>query len=208
MTSRGRDRLALLTDEELVAMSQEGDVAAFNSLAARWESSLYGLARRTLGNAEDARDVCQEALVKAYLNIRRLRERSKFKAWAHHIVFNICRDRFRSAQATAETRPYEEGGPDELQIAGARSRATGHAASPDHHAARAHTRGVLGAALRRLPSEQRTSILLREYHGFTSEEIGEITGVPAATVRTRIYYGLRAMRKILRERGITEPDQL
>ena len=204
MTSRGRDRLEILSDEDLVAMSQEGDMAAFNSLASRWESSLYGLARRSLGNAEDARDVCQEALVKAYLNIRRLRERSKFKAWAHHIVFNICRDRFRSAQASVETRPYEEGSPDELRIAGARARA----ASPERHAERSHAQGVLGDALRRLPAEQRTSILLREYHGFTSEEIGAITGVPAATVRTRIYYGLRAMRKTLRERGITEPDQL
>ncbi len=204
MTSRGRDRLEILSDEDLVAMSQEGDMAAFNSLAARWESSLYGLARRSLGNAEDARDACQEALVKAYLNIRRLRERSKFKGWVHHIVFNICRDRFRSAQASAETRPYEEGGADELRIAGARARA----ASPERHAETAHAQGVLGDALRRLPAEQRTSILLREYHGFTSEEIGEITGVPAATVRTRIYYGLRAMRKTLRERGITEPGQL
>ncbi len=206
MTSRGRDRLEILSDEDLVAMSQEGDMAAFNSLAARWEPSLYGLARRSLGNAEDARDACQEALVKAYLNIRRLRERSKFKAWAHHIVFNICRDRFRSAQASVETRPYEEGSPDELTFAGAGARA--RAASPERHAEAAHAQGVLGDALRRLPAEQRTSILLREYHGFTSEEIGEITGVPAATVRTRIYYGLRAMRKTLRERGITEPGQL
>jgi RNA polymerase sigma-70 factor (ECF subfamily) len=196
--------LELLSDEDLVALSQEGDMTAFNSLAARWEPSLYGLARRSLGNAEDARDVCQEALVKAYVNIRRLRERSKFKAWVHHIVFNICRDRFRSAQASVETKPYEEGSQDELHAAGARARV----ASPERHAEKAHAQGVLGDALRRLPPEQRTSILLREYHGFTSEEIGEMTGVPAATVRTRIYYGLRAMRKTLRERGITEPGQL
>lgn len=204
MTTAGRERLEILSDEQLVALSQEGDLEAFNSLASRWESSLYGLARRSLGNTEDARDVCQEALVKAYLNIRRLRERSKFKSWAHHIVFNICRDRFRSAQSAAEMRPYEEGSPVEMEIAAGRERSS----APDQHATKAHVQGILGDALRRLPVEQRTSILLREYHGFTSEEIGEITGVPAATVRTRIYYGLRAMRKTLRDRGITEPDQL
>ena len=53
------------TDGELVARCQDGDVAAFNQLASRWESSLYGFVRRTLGDGEDARDVCQEALVKA-----------------------------------------------------------------------------------------------------------------------------------------------
>jgi RNA polymerase sigma-70 factor (ECF subfamily) len=204
MTTAGRERLEILSDEQLVALSQEGDLEAFNSLASRWESSLYGLARRSLGNAEDARDVCQEALVKAYVNIKRLRERSKFKSWVHHIVFNICRDRFRSAQGMAEMRTYEEGGPHEMEVVNVRA----HASAPDHHATKAHVRGILGDALRRLPVEQRTCILLREYHGFTSEEIGDITGVPAATVRTRIYYGLRAMRKTLRARGITESDQL
>ena len=64
---------------------------------------------------------------------------------------------------------------------------------------------VLEEALDRIPPEQRSAILLREYHGFTSEEIGEIAGVPAATVRTRIYYGLRSMRRALAERGIDSP---
>jgi len=54
--------------------------------------------------------------------------------------------------------------------------------------------------------EQRTAILLREFQGFTSEEIAEITGVPAATVRTRIFYGLKAVRRTLRERGIHDPN--
>ena len=67
-------------------------------------------------------------------------------------------------------------------------------------------RSVLAALLAELPGEQRTSILLREYQGFTSEEIGEIMGVPAATVRTRIYYGLRSLRKSLRNRGLKAED--
>jgi RNA polymerase sigma-70 factor (ECF subfamily) len=193
-----------LSDEQLVALTREGDLQAFNSLAARWESSLYGFARRTLGNADDARDVCQEALTKAYVNIRRLREGAKFKAWIHHIAFNICRDRFRSKHAGVEMRSLEESDAGALDAQASRA----HEARPDARADRANVRGVLASALRALPDEQRTSILLREYHGFTSEEIGEITGVPAATVRTRIYYGLRAMRRTLRERGITESDVL
>ena len=65
---------------------------------------------------------------------------------------------------------------------------------------------MLGAVLAELPSEQRTAILLKEYQGFTSEEIGEITGVPAATVRTRIYYGFRTLRKVLAQRGVSMDD--
>jgi RNA polymerase sigma-70 factor (ECF subfamily) len=55
-----------------------------------------------------------------------------------------------------------------------------------------------------LPPEQREAIVLREYEGFTSPEIAEITGVPSATVRTRIFYGLKTVRRKLGERGVTD----
>lgn len=194
--------MELQSDEQLVALTRDGDVRAFNSLATRWEPSLYGFVRRTLGNPEDARDVCQEALVKAYVNIRRLREGAKFKAWVHHIAFNICRDRFRARRAETDTRPFDEEDATSLDMP------DGATAAADHGATRASVHGVLGEILKKVPVEQRTAILLREYHGFTSEEIGEITGVPPATVRTRIYYGLRLVRRLLRQRGITQADFL
>ena len=182
-----------MTDEQLVALTQQGNIRAFNSLSARWESSIYRFALRNLGNTEDARDVCQEALLKAYTNIQRLREGSKFKSWIHHIALNLCRDRFRGAGAKAETRSFEEQGLEEARFVIEGDRPQSHEKS-----------GLLRAieeTLSRLPSEQRDAILLKEYHGFTSEEIGEITGVPAATVRSRIFYGLRSTREMLRKRG-------
>ncbi len=194
-----RDRLRSLTDAQLVARTQDGDVGAFNELASRWESALYGFVRRTLGDAEDARDVCQEALVKAYTNIQKLREGEKFKSWVHYIALNLCRDRFRSPRGRMDFVPYEEGAGD------------GGGVSPEGKAtdreAEAGSRGALLAELLgTLPADQRTSIVLREYQGLTSEEIGEIMGVPAATVRTRIYYGLKALRVTMRSRGIERGD--
>ena len=70
--------------------------------------------------------------------------------------------------------------------------------------AASHLFDRVGEVLSMIPEEQRSAILLREYHGFTTEEIGAMSGVPTATVRTRIFYGLRAARKILHERGILE----
>jgi RNA polymerase sigma-70 factor (ECF subfamily) len=192
--------LRSLTDAELVARSQAGDVAAFNELAARWETALYGFTRRTLGDAEDARDVCQEALVKAYQNIRRLRDGEKFKSWIHYIALNLCRDRFRSPRSRAEHVPFEDEGPDPRGAAASRTERTDHSAEAGSMSA------LLTAVLDELPAEQRTSIVLREYQGLTSEEIGEIMGVPAATVRTRIFYGLKALRAALRARGIERTD--
>jgi RNA polymerase sigma-70 factor, ECF subfamily len=193
--------LKSLTDAQLVAMTQDGNMGAFNSLTARWESSLYRFVHRLLGDPEEARDVCQEALLKAYLNIAKLRDGEKFKAWIHHIALNLCRDRFRSPRARAEVRSYEEEGIDERRVAveSAAARSAGH------HAERIGMMAVLEQVFEDIPVEQRSAILLREYHGFTTEEIGEISGVPAATVRTRIFYGLRSVRKLLRERGFETP---
>lgn len=188
-----------LSDEQLVTLSQEGNVQAFNRLTARWERSIYRFSLRALGNPEDARDVCQEALVKAYLNIERLRDGRKFRAWVHHIALNLCHDRRRSAGSRAEMHPYEEDGVEEKRVAFERS----HEGSPDRQADRNKLLRALGEVLAEIPMEQRSAILLREYHGFNSEEIGEIIGVPAATVRSRIFYGLRAVRKKLKDRGLS-----
>jgi RNA polymerase sigma-70 factor (ECF subfamily) len=188
-----------MSDLELVAQSQQGDAEAFNSLVRRWDGSLFHFVRRMMGNDEDARDVCQETLVKAYVNIGRLRDPAKFKAWLHHIALNLCRDWHRSPKARIVALRFEEDRPDEARHAD--SSGTGRA--PDRRAETAGLARMLSDVLAELPLEQRTSILLRECQGFTSEEIGQIMGVPSATVRTRIYYGLKLVRRLLRQRGIT-----
>jgi RNA polymerase sigma-70 factor (ECF subfamily) len=188
-----------MSDAELVALSQQGNLQAFNDLAHRWDGSLFRFARRTLGDDEEARDVCQEALTKAYLNIGRLRDPAKFKSWVHHIALNLCRDRFRSPRHRAAKSGYEEGEAGEMQMV----EAMGNARTGEREERRVLMGRLLEGVMERLPEEQRTAILLREYQGFTSEEIGEITGVPATTVRTRIFYGLKTLRKALNERGVT-----
>jgi len=184
-----------MTDAELVTLSQRGDLRAFNQLAGRSNAALYGFVRRMLGNADDAQDVCQEALIKAYVNIGRLREPEKFGAWLHHIALNLCRDWHRSAKARPAVQSLETvtaGGAD--AVPAARSLATAEPARE-----RTDLLDDAQRLLERISLEQRTAILLREYQGFTSQEIAEITGVPAATVRTRVFYGLKAIHAMLHE---------
>ena len=195
----GEPRLHAMTDEELVAMSQDGDVQAFNMLAQRWEGSLYQYVRRSVGNPDEARDLCQEALTKAYQNIERLRDGDKFKSWVHHIALNLCRDRFRTQKARTELRSLDDVTVDELEL----DSSEGRLESPDTTAVRGQLADLMAESLSLLPPDQKNAIMLREYHGFTSQEIAEITGVPSATVRTRIFYGLKSLRRALEERGVT-----
>jgi RNA polymerase sigma-70 factor (ECF subfamily) len=192
------DPLDLLSDEQLVALTQSGDPEAFNRLAARWQGPLYGFVLRTMGNAEEAKDVVQEALVKAHGNLPRLREGAKFKSWLHNIALNLCRDRFRAAKVRGKTISLEDAGESVAQFVASETAEQG--------AESGSLQGVLEGFLEKLPVEQRTCLLLREVHGFNSEEISEITGTPSATVRTRIFYGLKAVRKQMDKRGLTAAD--
>jgi RNA polymerase sigma-70 factor (ECF subfamily) len=110
-----------------------------------------------------------------------------------HIALNLCHDRFRTAEARADHREWDEEGPEARRLALDRHILDGERGTPEQIG---RIRAVK-RALARLPAEQRMAILLRECEGFTSEEIAEITGVPAGTVRTRIFHGLRALRRML-----------
>jgi RNA polymerase sigma-70 factor, ECF subfamily len=190
-------KLHSMTDTELAVLSQQGNAEAFNKLAQRWGEPLFRFVRRTLGNDEDARDTCQDTFVKAYTNIARLKNPERFKSWLHHIALNLCRDRYRAAKVRS-AQEYEEG----LSESFIPVNPTVEKA-PDRTAERTNLGEILTQVVDQLSPDQKTAILLREYQGFSTEEIAQITGVPAATVRTRIFYGLKTMRKLLPEYGVT-----
>ena len=83
------------TDEELVARATAGDLESFNQLVTRWERPIYALAYRTLGREEDARDVVQEAFLRAYRGLRGFKGQAKFSSWLYRITLNLCRDWIR-----------------------------------------------------------------------------------------------------------------
>jgi len=83
------------TDEELVARSQGGDVDSFNQLILRWERPIYALAYRVIGREEEARDVCQEAFLRAFRALPGFKGQAKFSSWLYRITLNLCRDWMR-----------------------------------------------------------------------------------------------------------------
>jgi RNA polymerase sigma-70 factor (ECF subfamily) len=187
-----------LTDTQLARLSRGGNGVAFEFLARRWGPHLHRFLIKVLGNEEEAREVGQDALLRAYQRIDSLRDPRNFKAWLFRIAFNLSRDRLRHRQRQP-TVPL-----DGLDAEGeARGPLTSSAPTPLEVAEQSDLAGILRQVLARLPVEQRVAIVLRELQGFNSEQIGQITGAPAATIRSRIYYGLRTLRRLLPEHGVT-----
>ena len=190
------------TDEELVSRSQSGDVDSFNQLILRWERPIYALAYRVIGREEDARDVCQETFLRAYRALPGFKGEAKFSSWLYRITLNLCRDWIRKQRRAPVSQLPED--VDLLEIAAA----TGPTESIEDLAARRELTAVVEAAMALLPAEQRTAIILKEYHGMTFQEIADMQGCPLSTVKTRLYQGLSVLRRHLERQGQLVPEMV
>ena len=183
------------TDEELVARSISGDADSFNELILRWERPIYALAYRTIGREEDARDVCQETFLRAFRALPGFRGQAKFSSWLYRIALNLCRDWVRRERRAPIVQPPED--VDLMEMAAA--------AEPSESIEELVSRKDLTRAVERamalLPEEQRTAIVLKEYHGLTFQEIADLVGCPLSTVKTRLYQGLAVLRRELAKSG-------
>jgi RNA polymerase sigma-70 factor, ECF subfamily len=179
------------TDEELVAKSIRGDDDSFNELILRWERPIYALAYRQIGREEDARDVCQETFLRAYRALNGFRGQAKFSSWLYRIALNLCRDWLRRERRAPTVQAPE--GMDLTEMAAAGEPAE----SIEDLVARRDLARAIERAMTRLPEEQRTAIVLKEYHGLTFQEIADLVGCPLSTVKTRLYQGLTVLRREL-----------
>jgi RNA polymerase sigma-70 factor (ECF subfamily) len=179
------------TDEELVARVLGGDQHSFNELIHRWERPIYALAYRQIGREEDARDVCQETFLRAYRALNGFRGQAKFSSWLYRIALNLCRDWLRRERRAPVMQPPED--VDLMDLAAAREPSE----TIEDRVARKDLSRAVERAMTRLPEEQRTAIILKEYHGLTFQEIADLVGCPLSTVKTRLYQGLAVLRREL-----------
>jgi len=183
------------TDEELVARSRSGDMDSFNQLILRWERPIYALAYRVIGQEEDARDVAQETFLRAFRALPGFKGQAKFSSWIYRIALNLCRDWIRRKKRTPVSQVPEDVDLSELAAE------QGPVESVEELVARRELSEVVEEAMALLPEEQRTAVILKEYHGMTFQEIADLQGCPLSTVKTRLYQGLSVLRKHLREKN-------
>jgi len=186
----------MTTDEELVARSREGDLDSFNQLVVRWERPIYALAYRVIGREEEARDVAQETFLRAYRALGGFKGQAKFSSWLYRITLNLCRDWIRRERRTPVSQAPE--GIDIIELAGE----TEPSESIEDLVSRRELGRAVAKAMALLPEDQRTAIILKEYHGLTFQEIADMLECPLSTVKTRLYQGLTVLRKQLQERGV------
>ncbi len=182
----------VLTDEELVARSLDGDTESFNQLILRWERPIYALAYRVIGREEDARDVCQETFLRAFRGLGAFKGQAKFSSWLYRIALNLCRDWIRR-----ERRAPFVSAPDGVDLVEAAASERGSVESIEDYLARQEASRAIARAMQALSEDQRMTVILKEYQGLTFQEIADLVGCPLSTVKTRLYQALVVLRREL-----------
>ncbi len=178
-------------EKDLLARAKQGEVEAFEQLIREHQRYAYNIAYRMLGHEEDAKDVTQEAFVKAYKSIGRFNGRAKFSTWLYQIVVNACRDHFRKAHPTLSTTDENDrvmAIPDEDTTYG-----------PLERLEREELRRELRECLIRLDPKYREVIILREIREMSYEDIAKVLDVPVGTVRSRISRGREHLAVLARQ---------
>jgi RNA polymerase sigma-70 factor, ECF subfamily len=182
------------SDEELVEACLAGEESAFDVLVGRWEKKIRGAIYRFVGSEDDARDLCQEAFLKAYKSLGSFKQEARFSSWLYQIALNLCRDRLRRRRGRTMVSL------DELEENGAAMTMPGPTAL-DLLQERDVSR-LVASAIASLADEQREVIILKEYQGLTFLEIAQVLDMPISTVKTRLYRGLDQLRSRLERQGI------
>lgn len=167
------------TDRQLIEEILGGRVDAFNLLVWRWERPLFNFLLRFTGERELAQDICQEAFLQSYVQLKDLREKEKFASWLFRIAVNLCNsDRRRPAL------PID----DRAEL--------GYVANPNQSGGR-DIELTVRTLISRLRPEHRAVVILKVFYGFRFDEMSTILNCPVSTVKSRLYKAFEQLRAAL-----------
>jgi len=182
-----------MDEQALIASACKGDVRAFNQLVMLYQSMVYNVAVRVLGDPDAAADATQDAFLSAFKAMGRFRGGS-FKAWLLRIVTNACYDQLRVKQrrptSSLDDLPVESDHTPYLHDP---------AEKPDEFVERQELNDMIQVAISTLPVEQRVIVVLSDVQGLSYQEIAQATGLSLGTVKSRLSRGRARLRDHLVE---------
>jgi RNA polymerase sigma-70 factor (ECF subfamily) len=190
-----------MDEASLIADAQRGKVDAFNELVLTYQSQVYNLAYRIMGDPASAADATQDAFVSAYRSLSRFRGGS-FKSYLLRIVTNRCYDELRRRKRRPATS-FEDVDIDE----DANPMLIDSGENPEEQAERQEMVDVIQTGIETLPPDQRVTLVLSDVQGMSYQEIAEVTEVALGTVKSRLARARSKLRDYLRDNGELIPRQ-
>ncbi len=169
-------------ERDLVVRARDGDLDAFSTLTSGRTSRLFAVARLILRDDERAEDAVQDALIRAWRDLRGLRDPDRFDPWLHRVLVRACyraaeQHRRHAVVALDVDRPLDAAAGDPEQTITVRDQ--------------------LDRGFRRLSAEQRAVIVLHHYLGLTLADAADTLGIPLGTMQSRLSRATQVMRAAL-----------
>lgn len=187
--------LRVKDDASLVASAKTGDRAAFELLVERHERTVFFTALRITGNREDAQDIVQQSLQKAFVHLREFEGRSSFSTWLTRIALNEALMLKRSSRRSREV-PLDDSDPtSETQVALETPDAR---PNPESSYSQCERKRLLLSAMNDLKPGMRRALLICDLDERSTKETAEILGLSVSAVKSRVNRGRRALRDRLK----------
>jgi RNA polymerase sigma-70 factor (ECF subfamily) len=179
------------SDETLVAATKRGDAQAFEELVLRHRQKVLAVAERITNNREDAEDVAQESLHKAFLHLDAFQEKSQFSTWLTRIAMNEAFMLLRRRRGVVEVLPETPN--DGMNLTA--EVFVDQSPNPEQSCWQRERAQLLAKAINRLSPNLRSTILLRHLEERSVEETAQILGTTISAVKARVFHGRRKLRR-------------
>jgi RNA polymerase sigma-70 factor (ECF subfamily) len=186
-------------DTVLIREAQSGNRAAFEELVRHYDRAVLRLALHMTGNEDDAKDIYQDAFLKAYRNLGGFRFECSFYTWLYRIVSNLCLDHLRKRQVRKEDSPVavdRDGEEYDVLDQVSDDRA---GANPERDLLRRELGGFIARSLQRLTPRERLVFELKHYHGLKLKTVGDILNTTEETAKNTLFRATQKLRVALAE---------
>jgi RNA polymerase sigma-70 factor (ECF subfamily) len=178
---------------ELVARMRKGEADAFQLVMDQWQHRVYNFALRYSNDQHFAHEVVQKTFIQVFEKIDQLKDPSKLRSWLYKIASNNC-----CSEGRLKSRHHHSNMEQQVAIS-----EIDHD-TPARKFEKKELTIMVKEVLQQIPSDQRQVIIMKEYEGLKFREIADVLGESENTIKSRMYYGLDAMRKILLSKNLTK----
>jgi len=182
------EKIAFMHSSSLIEKAIAGDQRAYDKLVGLWFKKIYNFSWKYFANHDLAMEATQQTFIVAYKGIGKLRDVESFRFWLFKIALNHCREEDRrnkrrnwfSIHGLEETKNFSS-------VIG----------NPEVEIQKKEKKELIAGYITMLPAEQKEVVIMKEFEGMKFREIAEALNTSENTVKSRLYYGLNALRKLM-----------
>lgn len=196
--------IAMMHSDTLITRAREGDQNAQGKLVQLWYKRIYNFSYKFFFDHDLAMEVAQKTFISMHRHLPALQDVARFKSWLYTIAVNYCREELRKRKTGVRSVSLHDLRPGESEES-YRWEESGHRhENPERQLRQSELSDLLQQCLMELSEEQREVVIMKEYEGLKFREIAEALNISENTVKSRMYYGLDGLKKILEKKNITK----